>query len=617
MGHILYGGAKPSIATSDDAWIAAGAKVGAHVNKRAHRTDITAVVSATAGHGAPACFIPALAEMHVNTEVVPLGDPDKFDLADDLWCLEHAAAVGAMEHEAAHARHTTWDPRDLMSEYGATRKMIDVITTLEEPRIEAAALRWRIESRPYLRGCAMEIVGRDFVIGDSRYGAATAAALLLARVDAKVLTRAEAKGFRKDIVAVLGEDVLGTLECIWQNHLMLRDNDYEAMVVNAHDWLAALGEDPEDESDMAGESMMGEGMPESGSGEGEGSGEGGEGEGSEGDGEGDSEGDGKAEGFGKGIMGKVARAEVRMDGEIVTARGGERADRRRKEREADAARKADSVKPHEEAFGKPGGHAYSPGGFAHLTGEREPNADERRAARQLAKALEKIDYRDRAVTKVNSVVPPGRLRGRAAVQESALRSKGQDADVAIWTGKRRKRVESTPLTIGFAVDISGSMSSAMGPLASTQWVVSTAGSHIDAKVASVHFGDSVHGVTPAGVREKSVRIFYPGDGSEYFRGAALALDKELDLLDGRGARIMFVASDGVFVNDDDREYAMRFIPLAARKGVAVIFLDFTGSMGFGSYGATVINCQRKTPAEVATLCGKAAMAEVKRIDARL
>src|SRR3954462_7858790 len=116
MGHILYGGAT-SIAASDDEWISAGAQVGKHVNKRAHRSDITAVVGATAGMGAPACFIPALAEMHVNTEAVSLGDPTKVDLSDRLGCLEHAPAVGAMEHEAAHARHITWDPRDLMEEF--------------------------------------------------------------------------------------------------------------------------------------------------------------------------------------------------------------------------------------------------------------------------------------------------------------------------------------------------------------------------------------------------------------------------------------------------------------------------------------------------------------------
>jgi hypothetical protein len=166
-------------------------------------------------------------------------------------------------------------------------------------------------------------------------------------------------------------------------------------------------------------------------------------------------------------------------------------------------------------------------------------------------------------------------------------------------------------------DISGSMGSAMGPLASSQWVISTAGAHIDARMASVHFGERIHAITPCGVREREVRLFSADDGSEAFKDAALALDRELNLLDGRGARIVFVASDGVFVCGTDKAYAERWIPLAASKGVAVIFLDFTGSMSYGSYGASVLNCQRKSPSEVAAMCGKAALAEVKRLDSRM
>jgi hypothetical protein len=610
MGHILYGAVKPQVNESDADWYGVAKQVGEYTNKRAHRTDITSVVSTTAGMGAPACFIPSLAEMHINTSVVSMGDPAKVDMADKMWMLSHAPAVGACTHEAAHARHTHWDPRELMEEFGATRKMVDVITTLEEPRIEAQALRFHMDSRPYLRGCAMEIVGRDFKISDTKYGAATAAGLLLARVDAKVLTRAEARGFRTQIRKVLGTDVLLALEPLWQRFLRLHDKDYAGMVEIAAAWLEALDEDPEDSSDMAGESMMGESLP----------GDPGEGEG-EGDGDGKDGDEGEGSGFGKAIKGKVAEAEVKMDGEIVVARGTERAERKAAERRADAERRKEGERAHDESFGKVshGTHGFTPEGFAHYTGSRPATSDERRAAKSLASTLEKIDYRDRAVAKVTSVVPPGRLRGRMAVQADALAEQGRDTSgVEVWSGKRRKRVDSTPLTIGFAVDISGSMSAAMEPLASAQWVVSTAGSHVDATVASAHFGDHVHGVTPAGVREKDVRIFYPGDGSEAFRGAALALDRELNLLDGNGARILFVASDGQYVNGVDMAYAQVFNPLAKRKGVAVIYLNFLGSMGGGARGAAqVIDCRGKTPAQVAALCGNAAVKELRRIDSRV
>jgi hypothetical protein len=232
--------------------------------------------------------------------------------------------------------------------------------------------------------------------------------------------------------------------------------------------------------------------------------------------------------------------------------------------------------------------------------------------------LETIDYRDRAVAKVTSAVPPGRLRGRMAVQADAMAEQGRDTSgVEVWSGKRRKRVDSTPLTIGFMGDVSGSMGAAMEPLASSQWVLGTAGAHVDAKVASVLFGERIHGITPAGVREKDVRIFAACDGTEEFRAAALAMDKELNLLDGSGARLLFIASDGVFVARKDKDYATAFMALAKRKGVAVMFLDFMNDMAYGSYGASVIDCEGKTPAEVAALCGKAAVAELRRLDQRV
>ena len=52
MAHILYGKSVKSIATSDDEWMSAGAQVGSFANKQAMRSDITAVISPTAGAGA-------------------------------------------------------------------------------------------------------------------------------------------------------------------------------------------------------------------------------------------------------------------------------------------------------------------------------------------------------------------------------------------------------------------------------------------------------------------------------------------------------------------------------------------------------------------------------------
>ena len=131
---------------------------------------------------------------------------------------------------------------ELINDFGATRKMIDAITTLEEPRIEGKALRKFPSDKTYLRGCAMDIVAR-LVSRSATPATGPRSAGLLARVDAGILTTAEVKGFRADIVAVLGQDTLTALKLLWQRFLLLDDEDYEGMVEVAAAWLDVLGEE--------------------------------------------------------------------------------------------------------------------------------------------------------------------------------------------------------------------------------------------------------------------------------------------------------------------------------------------------------------------------------------
>lgn len=602
--HIRYDLTERPEHTSDPEWYGVGAQVGKRANERSRRSDITAVVSETCGMGAPACFIPSIGELHLNRTLVPFGNVDDVNFHDALWRLEHAAAAGALEHEAAHARHSKFfsGAVDWEGDYDATRRMVDVIVTLEEPRIEANAIRNHTDARPYLRACAMEIVGSDFTIPDTPYGASMAAALFLARVDAGVLTKVEAKPFRDEILSVLHEPVLDTLEGLWKRFLVLRDEDFAGMAQIAREWLEALDIDPEEDDQeglVAVVLVGGSGEGESEEGEGEGEGEGGSGEGEDG------------KGFGDRLDGEARKVAIAVDTDVAERRGAERAARRAAQRKADAERSKESEAPHRKAF--PPSHGYSPDRHSHHVGSREPTKDERIAAARLARTLEQLDYRDRVVTKTTSKTPPGRLRGRAAVTEAAYRSQGQQYAGELWGGKQRKVVDSTPLTIGFLCDVSGSMGGAQEPLGSAQYVMATAGAHVDAKVATVHFGVGVHGIMPAGARQSKVHTYHAGDGHEAFKDGVLALDRELGLINGRGARLLVVLSDGHFVKSDHRAYAEAFVPLAISRGVAVLFLDFTGSF-HSAYGGTHINCVGKSPVQVADLVGKAAAEQIRRID---
>jgi len=125
--HILYGAAKPSVFTSDEEFYPAAAQFGAFANKQARRSDITAVVGAAKeiGHGAPACFVPSLGEMHINTSIVPLGRVDRIDINDRLWKLEHAPVVGAVAHDRVELGAVVAERPLLLGELDQLRMLAD------------------------------------------------------------------------------------------------------------------------------------------------------------------------------------------------------------------------------------------------------------------------------------------------------------------------------------------------------------------------------------------------------------------------------------------------------------------------------------------------------------
>jgi hypothetical protein len=86
------------------AWLAFSAQMTAQVAPVADRADLTVTVAPGAGRGAPACFVPASAEIEVNGDHLPV-DPATADPADRE---RYPALWGATVHECAHAAHSRW-----------------------------------------------------------------------------------------------------------------------------------------------------------------------------------------------------------------------------------------------------------------------------------------------------------------------------------------------------------------------------------------------------------------------------------------------------------------------------------------------------------------------------
>jgi hypothetical protein len=142
-------------------------------------------------------------------------------------------------------------------------------------------------------------------------------------------------------------------------------------------------------------------------------------------------------------------------------------------------------------------------------------------------------------------------------------------------------------------------------------VIGEAGRKIDAHVAGVLMGTKATGVTRPGKHYENVREYSANAGHECFRDAFLALDGVLNLVEGDGARVLFIASDGQYGSSKHNAAARQILPLLKRRGVAVVWLRFTHS--YETYGhGTVLDVRGMSPAQIATACGATALAEFRR-----
>lgn len=569
MGHYKVGASRA--AKTDAEWLPVGSQIGSLANEWAGRSDIVAYVGPGAGGPAPACFIPESAEVEVNVEVA-FGygvEPDEIDLRTRSGRYEFPRAVGAVFHEACHARFSRWDLP--AAKAALAEDEFSAIMLLEEGRIEAHGLRVMPKMRPFLQSCAMEIVVADaaetFASMSNTQGAATLVGLVYSRVDAGIIRLSDVADLTDLLDDYLGLDVVIQLRDIATK---ARDHanhwDATAMYDLAREWAALVRETAEEKGDT---------MPESGSGEpGEG-GEGGSGgEGDEGD---ESEGGSGTSEFIKAMMDALSDAAdnvaVSSGDSLDAAETTEKWEEVVKEK----ADKAKEVKDHKAAAGK----VFGGRGSALVTGDsrstlierRPPRPDERAAATVVASRLEKAKYRDRDVVEVNSAVPGGRLRTRAAIQGVAQRERGVATKTEPWRKKVRRQTDEPTLTVGVLVDISGSMGEAMQPMATTAYVLSEATRRVQGKAAMVYYGNDVFPTLHKGEHLDEVRVYSAPDGTEKFDDAFRALDGTLDLLRGEGARLLVVVSDGHYVSAETTA-AQKWVRRCAEEGVAVVWLPF-------------------------------------------
>ena len=565
MGHINYDNKLRGGLTTDPEWLKVGAAVGDLTNTFAGRYDIAAYIGNKTTSGAPACFAPAVAEVEVNPELAfgkgitpeQVGDLTQRDV-QFAW----PRATGLIFHEAMHARFSTWDiPKAVET---LTPKEMRALILLEEGRIESKGLELFPDNACFLRSCVLELVLSDLadepIESTPTRAAAEILALTSARVDAGSITADDVAGIESVIMKKIGIDLFDKLRELWLKVQGTPATDTEALYELAREWSKVV----EDAAIDAGEGEEAE-EAEQGSG---GGGAGGE------------------------LMDEIIEALRDAADEAAIAANDDVADQQTREewrdevaaRSKKSSRRSEHAKESAEVFGKGTGPVADTRTSSALLLTRKPYNDERAAAVKLSALLDKAKYRDRDATEISSVVPPGRLRTRAMVQGAALKSKGVMSPVEPWRRTVRKHTDDPTLSVGVLVDISGSMADAMEPMAVTAWILSEAIRRVQGKAAMVYYGQGVFPVLKPGQHLDEVNVYTAPDGTERFDKAFKALDGSLNLLDGTGARMLVVVSDGCYVGSE-YDKAMAWIRECDAAGVAVTWIDFDS---VGTYAKRIV-----------------------------
>ncbi|NDA95464.1 MAG: hypothetical protein EBY03_04925 [Actinobacteria bacterium] len=591
MGHIKVSATRAEQTPAE--WLPVGAKIGSLVNAWAGRSDIVAYVGPGAGGPTPACFNPPLAEVEVNVDIA-FGkgiSPEMIgDLQDRDTLYDWPKASGAIFHEALHARYSRMDlPK---ANEALTPSEFAAFMSLEETRIERLGVTNFPANRVFLRACALDIVLHDIneniEKADSIRSVANIAALVSARVDAGTLDADDAVGINAVVIDFLGADTFTKLQSVWRRFQAIEN------VINplplydlAREWdqiLRDLAKERGEDIDMPSDAQVMAAI----------------------------------------IAEVIKEIEDAMDMIDISVADDVQDQQQAEEWKQEADTRANAArqdrehkKVADEVFKKTAelnGH----GSGSSLREVRMPTAAERAAAVKIARMLEKAKYRERDEREIQSILPPGRLRTRAIVQNAAYKAQGSMTLAEPWRRTVRKHTDDPTLNIGVMVDISGSMGNAMQPMAVTAWAMSEAARRVQARAAMVYYGQDVFPTLKPGQHLDQVNVYTAPDGTEKFDRAFKALDGGLNLLHGSGARLLVVVSDGCYT-PQETERARHWVKECDRNGVAVLWLPFAAE--YNTHYAkditrdtnAVLLADVRDPADAAVRIGTAAASALEKI----
>ena len=546
------------------------------------RDDVIVSADPVTVSGAKAAFFPTLGRVEVDQHVFAPHDPHRLDPAVYGDEDRYPAAWGALAHEAGHAAHSKWFAPDHLRGTAAD----SAAEILEESRIEAAHLARRPTDLPYIRACVTTLVMDDMSGAgiDDKWSAAHVAALILARSDAGILEPDEVEPIRDKCEQILGAELLGKLAEIWNAAHRVGDDDATTMLDLGAAWCDLLGTDPRQPEPRPQHRQPGIGAGQSGGGIAE-----------------------AVAKVGENIAATEAakaREQAQIDAAAAARAAKQKAQTSRARTAADTANKVFKRGNRPFTPGLGGGRAANP-----VTGARDATPAEKAAAGRLARDLRAAAYRERIETVTASAAPPGRLNMRGALARDAQIASGATPTALPFRHTTRRQTPTPPLRVGIAVDVSGSMDAATGPVASAAWILARAAALTDpdSRTATVSFNRSLTAITRPGRAPAQVTQFAAAGGGHALGHAIDALDAALELSRPGAGRLLVIASDGVY-GDAEKAFAAGRIATLTASGCAVIHLHFGDGHHELIPGAALVRLA--DPAQAVATIAKAATAAI-------
>ena len=589
MAHIDFS-AQRSQPKSNPDWHGVGMAIGELANKWSGRYDIVAYMADEISGGAPAAFKPLISEIEVSTKQVFANvKPEQVgDLRERSQQYEFAKATGAVLHEALHAKYSRWS----IEEAHAALKPEEfrAMMLLEEGRIESQGVKEMPWGKNFLQACAMDLVIADaeesFAQQANTYAAAGLVALLHARIIGGILDEKDCPDLMDAIDEYLPASAVEELRDIIKKFQAHEEHSNPVPLYPlARKWVKIVNRAAKENGEPSPEQKQQ-----------------------------------ASEKFAQAMRNAMKEASestsISNNDKLATQEKKEKWEEQQKSKEEKTKEQDKNKEAAKTVFSRATGNKTS----SALVESRMPNPAERSAAVTIARMLEQAKYRERSQTEINSVTPPGRLRTRALVQRNAMRAKGVYQETDPWRRTVRKHTDDPNLTVGVMVDISGSMGDAMEPMATTAWVMSEAVRRIQGRTAMVYYGSSVFPTLKPGEHLNQVNVFTANDSTEEFDEAFRALDGGLNLLNGEGARLLVVVSDGHY-RSDQRTAAKEWVKKCGDSGVAVLWLAFGNEYNVkrlvrGNPDAQILD-DTLNPASTATEIGRAASTALTKVGGRI